>query len=530
LKNITLIILLIFSSTLSATAVERTLLGGIVYNLRDSTSTDTLPAEIIMRTIDIAGEDDVLRCDSLIIKGRLHFPDTVRCVLDFHRATLLDELECEKEQIQTAFLSEVIFFVVKFVSKADFRWAEFSEWAIFVRGEFSEEADFGGAQFGSMAEFGNMQFVSEASFYGAQFDSTACFLGTEFQKEAQFGHTQFASKADFLGVRFGWAPKFCDAQFASTADFSLAQFGSAASFPDARFNPTADFGGAQFASEADFGRAQFELTANFRNAQFSSTTDFSNTNFINIFDLRDAVFDSLSSLLIEETNYTELLINWPQIKGKISFVGESDRPVPALDYRNFQDVAHVYIPLIKNFRDLGQFDDEDGCYYEMKTIERRCEKGFGKIMPPILWLTCGYGVRPENTIYSSIFLIFFFAGLYYLQGAIEERKIETSKAVGSASGTINDERSRWERFRDAVYFSVNTFTTVGYGDWVPTTKALIRIPFWIPGIRDCGEFKLIYFRRHDIIIRFRTLAMFEGLFGWLLLALFLITLGRKYIR
>jgi hypothetical protein len=71
----------------------------------------------------------------------------------------------------------------------------------------------------------------------------------------------------------------------------------------------------------------------------------------------------------------------------------------------------------------------------------------------------------------------------------------------------------WKRFRSALYFSVNTFTTVGYGDWYPTAERikLPRIKWKLP-------------------ITYRGLAMTEGLIGWLLLALFLITLGRVWIR
>ena len=239
-------------------------------------------------------------------------------------------------------------------------------------------------------------------------------------------------------------------------------------------------------------------------------------------------------ILLSGIKYNELNLNWKQIEGKICFIdhfkADTFRVVNALYYKHFQDVAHLYIPLQKNFRELGQFDCEDGCYFEMKTIERICATGISKFMPTIMWLTCGYGVRPEYTIYSSAVVIFLFAFLFYKHGAIEERKFKPTNEIQLIS---NDDRSRWERFRDAVYFSVNTFTTVGYGDWVPTANELLKIhlrPVWRKYEVGKVKFSFIGFNGWAFTLRFRTLAMLEGLAGWLLLAMFLITLARKYVR
>ena len=62
-----------------------------------------------------------------------------------------------------------------------------------------------------------------------------------------------------------------------------------------------------------------------------------------------------------------------------------------------------------------------------------------------------------------------------------------------------DEDDSRVSFWDAFYFSVVTFTTVGYGDWYPAD-------------------------------RYRKFVMIEGLVGWLTLALFLVTLANVMIR
>ena len=371
-------LLLILSFAISAAAVEQTPAGGIVYNLRDSTSTDTISAETIMRTIEIAGQDDVLKCDSLVVKGKTNFPDTVFCELDFRNSIFINEVSTPRYLV-TVFLSNVDLSCAQFLSEAGFYWAVFNSTADFTGVKFNSEAVFEGAKFYLVAKFEEAEFCSSADFREAQFFSNARFHSAQFLSVASFIFVVFNSEADFIGVKF---------------------------------NSNSYFPWANFLSDALFGSAEIKGTLY----------------------LRTAFFDTAASIMLDYTKYSEILIDWSQIRGKISFLDKKHNSFrKAFDHSHlqsiFQDVAHVYIPLQKNFRELGQFDDEDGCYYEMKTIERRCEKGIGKIMPTILWLTCGYGVHPEYTFYSSIVLIFFFTWLYYQHGAIEERKIETSKAV-----------------------------------------------------------------------------------------------------
>lgn len=63
-----------------------------------------------------------------------------------------------------------------------------------------------------------------------------------------------------------------------------------------------------------------------------------------------------------------------------------------------------------------------------------------------------------------------------------------------------DMDKKWpKRLYNCFYFSVMTFTTVGYGDYSPK-----------------GGFKLC--------------AMIEGVLGWLTMALFLVTLGNVWLR
>jgi uncharacterized protein YjbI with pentapeptide repeats len=97
------------------------------------------------------------------------------------------------------------------------------------------------------------------------------------------------------------------------------------------------------------------------------------------------------------------------------------------------------------------------------------------VMSGLVLLITGYGERPFRVVVAALILILGYSGLYCIPGAI------------SGHG-----------FSDALYFSVVTFTTLGYGDVLP----------------------------HGA---FRLLAGSEALSGILFTGLFLFCLGRKTV-
>ena len=83
-----------------------------------------------------------------------------------------------------------------------------------------------------------------------------------------------------------------------------------------------------------------------------------------------------------------------------------------------------------------------------------------RIMSKAVDLFCGYGESPINVIVFSLMLIFICAVLYFLFG------------VQSADGLIklsfqHSFSDNLSAFFSSIYFSVVTFTTLGYGDIHP---------------------------------------------------------------
>jgi hypothetical protein len=162
----------------------------------------------------------------------------------------------------------------------------------------------------------------------------------------------------------------------------------------------------------------------------------------------------------------------------------------------------AYLALTKNFRNLEWFEDADDCYYHYRRMSQsgkslivRAGRGakinWSKLQDCLAWISCGYGVRPKYTIFLSCFLILLFAFLFWQgNGIVVEPLNGSGHSLGSQENLT---------FLDNLYFSAMVFTAKTQVKWYP-------------------------------IGTYRYLATMESVLGWLLLALFLVTLGRTMIR
>ena len=322
--------------------------------------------------------------------------------------------------------------------------------------------------------FIKVKFQGDANFEGVKFQGDTYFIGAHFQSSAIFKSAQFQGEADFR-----------ETVFQSNADFRETVFQRGA-FGGAHFDSSAMFSYAQFRVSANFSRAYFK-NIQFDKAQFQGGAYFDETQFQGIVDFR-------------EVRYNFIKINWAQLDGHMKY-----------DRTN-------YSTFLGNFNQLNLTDDYDACYYDFRVQKRKNEL---KWYNPFRWgeyifldLTCGYGVKPFRSIVWAGFVMFLFSLLYTRKNAIELR-VERQKCYGvkvngescknnRVHGTEfclqHQNQATWfRRFMNALYFSVGTFTTVGYGDWHPVGRS-------------------------------RYAAMVEGLVGWLIMALFLDTLGKVWIR
>lgn len=320
--------------------------------------------------------------------------------------------------------------------------------------------------------FMNVKFENIVYFYGAYFQKSVFLWDVEFEKGADFGPSHFASQSAFYKVRFEGIAHFSGSDFYNTTSFVACKFDTLANYRGANFREENSFMDAWFEDIADFTGANFKEPVTFLGAYFKGLADFAYVRFDDEVNFLSSIFEG--PVDFSNINAQTIGISWEQIKGKLRYN------------------PRAYSVLIKNFKECGQFEDADEAYYEYRVRKRE----IARLHPLInlleyifLDFTCGYGTKPFWAVRFSVILILIFSFFYIWSGAIKERdKPEQSS------------RNILKRFGNATYFSVNTFTTVGFGDWYPA-------------------------KTHSKIV-----AMIEGFLGWIMLSLFLITLARTWIR
>lgn len=167
--------------------------------------------------------------------------------------------------------------------------------------------------------------------------------------------------------------------------------------------------------------------------------------------------------------------------GKCALIGKS-----MISEAGFLSAEESYRDLKQYFISNGRYGDASWASFKEKTLERfilKERRDLAYIPSLVMSILCGYGEKPQRIVLSAFLTIMLFALLYGLLGAVE--------ASSGQAVTL-----RWS---DYIYYSTVTFTTVGYGDFVPKASAV-----------------------------FRFLAAFEAFLGVFLSGLFIFTLARKY--
>ncbi len=153
----------------------------------------------------------------------------------------------------------------------------------------------------------------------------------------------------------------------------------------------------------------------------------------------------------------------------------------ALFYEKEGDAAHYSACYYDSKRIQGKKQWADFCHSKepFKSRVKAFLRWFANSHSRMLW---GYGEKPFRTLRTAGVLIFLCALVYAVS------PVRTPEAVRPIS------------FGESLYFSIVTFSTVGYGDYLPVTH-------WT-----------------------RVVASFECLSGIMLTPLFLVALTRRYLR
>lgn len=313
------------------------------------------------------------------------------------------------------------------------------------------------------------------------------FCGVRFCREANFRKTEFTNaRADFTGAKFFNVANFFETEFgASGADLSEASF----------LNGRADFTDAVFHGTVDFVQADFRCQTLFSGCTFSDTVAFEGCVVRPGVTL---VFDKPEGFL--------------RLKTPFAFP---------------EDAATAYRLAKQAAQNRGDYNEAgDFHYHECSSMEcwRRQQYGLNPLRLR-RFLLCwgeflfakgvfGYGERPFRALVAGVVVIVLwsFLGLA-LDGVEPVRSFELGGTEGTvASCTSSEDKGQqctlkqspenwagWKRLGDCTYFSVVTFTTLGYGDLCPKPH-------------------------------FRGWAAAESVLGAGLMAVFIVGLTRKFMR
>lgn len=353
--------------------------------------------------------------------------------------------------------------------------SEFHGVVIFNDSIIKEPINFERTLFLKPAYFFQTRFMEGVNFNHAQFNETAIFRKSLINQAADFGEARFNGRVDFRDsiitaeiADFGGAYFDDDAQFIETgfsvknANFEWSQFNKSAKFWHSVFGEYADFRGAHFGDIADFYVVQFNDTADFWGAQFEK------------------------ELFFNDVSFKIFRIQWASIEGKLNCNGPP------------------YLLLIKNFKDLEQFEDADSCYYQYRDWRRTNRPlEWAIIGDYVSWLSCGYGVRWHYTIFSSIMVIMLF-GLYYESFNFRD----VLRNLSNERGQKNTNQYEFkENLKRAITFSAITLLSLP-SDWYPF-----------------GKDEYAQFIKQHLIS-----AIFERIVGWGLMLLLIGTLSRLMVR
>ncbi len=300
---------------------------------------------------------------------------------------------------------------------------------------------------------------------------------------------------DCLKVVFEKKTLFNSSVFMGQARFCHAEFKKLVSFDGCTFCRVCTFGSAVFYDRAMFRTVVFEGYALLNEVRFEADTRFAHTCFGKGVNFTDVTF-----------------------KNRCDFSGVYSRSKSVPIYENVLFARHFFGDGASFWRFVKQVCQEAGYYqhagecfyrercgyfwrrfrgpnYEKLSSIRKIGRWFlgFRLLPEFIFgrLLFGYGERPNRVLVTGAVIILLCAAFYSSPAA------HLAFQYGIDDSMMSDQL----RFLDGLYYSTITFTTLGFGDIYPAADGLTRI-----------------------------VTMLESMAGACLMALFVVTLSKRFSR
>jgi hypothetical protein len=279
-----------------------------------------------------------------------------------------------------------------------------------------QNADFGEAYFEAEVDFRATTF-KHADFRGAQFGKNSYFSGAKFEQEVIFTKAQFKNAY------------FRETQFEKNAYFIMSRFEKNVYFMRAQFQNDADFRGAQFEKNADFNKCHFASPGDFREVRYWPDTISQSWRrwFLH--------FRSLWREAEDGSEQPRKVIKWLLPKTAPASKPQS----PTEFFLESQNVDEVTNPMFKHYIADQQYI--------------RAFKQTHPFWAKIWRWTSDYGRNLWLWAFESLVLAIIFGFIYRF--GFPEGFIYTNERLGQKVGLLS-----------CLYYSMVTFTTLGFGDIV----------------------------------------------------------------
>lgn len=290
----------------------------------------------------------------------------------------------------------------------------------------------------------------------------------EFAKDVMFNSSTFKAQARFRGSVFNGVASFDGCDFGGVLTLRNAEVFGEAKFRTATFNGYTLFNDSNFQSSARFTNSHFVKGANFAGARFGGHTDFG------------GVYSS-----------SRAVPNYSDVKFGLRTSGEDESfwrfvKQSATEAGYYQMAGECFY----NERCAGLWQKFYGRGFEDLSGARKLLRLMAsvRLLPEIVFgkLLFGYGEKPVRVLLASALIILVCAFIFGDTQALIDRG-------GELTGGYS--------FLNGLYFSMITFTTLGYGDLFPNPQGIYRI-----------------------------IAMIEALSGASLMALFVVCLSKRFSR
>lgn len=296
--------------------------------------------------------------------------------------------------------------------------------------------------FTNLVKFEGTLFQKDVFIGNAVFQDNVYLRQCVFQNASDFGESVFEGAAQFRGTVFHGMARFSQTRFQQVADFNEVRFSDNTTFRNAIFQDTAYYKKAFFEEEIDFVQAQFSDTTVFNEATFLGKTDFTTARF--------AVSASYRAVSFIPNTIWQWLFS--------KFRRQSEEP--AEFYLDSEDINEVLNPFFKRYvadqQFIRAFKEKNPFWAHVW----RWSSDYGRSLA--LWALW------SMLIALSFSLVYLPAPEWYPEW-LQNMMPKFHQVIGAEA---NEDFTFWKSF----YFSIVTFTTLGFGDVVAdNTSARILV-------------------------------------------------------